>query len=365
MNTKNDDPTARDLEAVLEAFPALSNPTATVLAQGLIHRTFLVRDLVPDRAADPEAQPVRETILQRVNPIFRPEIHYNIQAVTEDLAKKGLETLRLLPTRDGRPFLELANGDIWRLMTRIPGTAYNRIQSPQQAHAAGRLLARFHSALDNLAYVFAPTGLQLHDLSIRLSALRRALEDHRGHALYAPVEALAAKIQRTAESLTPLENLPLRVTHGDLKLNNLLFRQDAGGEFEAVSLIDLDTLGRTPLYFDLGDAWRSWCNPSGEDAARARFDLTVFEASLRGYLDNLEFPLEGHERRSLAFGVEELSLELAARFATDALCESYFGWDATRYARAGEHNLARAHNQFSLCEQVIATRGKRLALLIP
>jgi len=364
MNPQTDDPTSSDLQSVLEVFPALSNPTATVLAQGLIHRTFLVRDLVHDCAAKDEGGAVRETILQRVNPIFRPKIHDNIQAVTEHLAKKGLETLRLLPTREGRPYLALANGEIWRLMTRIPGKTYDRIQSPQQAHAAGRLLARFHSALEDLDYVFAPTGLQLHDLSIRLAALRRALEDHRGHALFAEVEALAAKILHTAESFAVLENLPLRVTHGDLKLNNLLFRQASGEEFEAIALIDLDTLGRTPLYFDLGDAWRSWCNPNGEDAAGAGFDLTVFEASLRGYLDNLAFPLESSERHSLVFGVEELTLELAARFATDALQESYFGWDATRYARAGEHNLARARNQFSLCEQVIATRTERLALLM-
>ena len=100
----------------------------------------------------------------------------------------------------------------------------------------------------------------------------------------------------------------------------------------------------------------------GEDG-RARFDLEIFAASLEGYVDALAVPLRDEERAALLHGVEWICLELAARFAADALNESYFGWDRQRYARAGDHNLARARGQRELAREVVATRRERAALL--
>ncbi len=149
-----------------------------------------------------------------------------------------------------------------------------------------------------------------------------------------------------------------------LKFNNILFAgRQPPDDTRAVCLIDLDTCGPQSLAYELGDAWRSWCNRAGEDDVDARLDLDVFRASLDGYLAGLGRPLAADERSGLLLGVEWISLELAARFAADALAESYFGWDATRFPGRGEHNLVRARGQWSLHQALLASRAARAALL--
>jgi Ser/Thr protein kinase RdoA (MazF antagonist) len=164
--------------------------------------------------------------------------------------------------------------------------------------------------------------------------------------------------------LPPLPALPPRLCHGDLKLNNVLFAGETPPASEqALCLIDLDTVGPMPLAYELGDAWRSWCNVSGEDATAASIDLEVFRASFAGYASGIGRDLTRAERQALLGGVEWISLELASRFAADALVENYFGWDARRFPGRGEHNLVRARGQFSLHEAFVATRAERAAIL--
>jgi hypothetical protein len=117
------------------------------------------------------------------------------------------------------------------------------------------------------------------------------------------------------------------------------------------------------LAYELGDAWRSWCNRSGEDAIVARIDLDVFRASYEGYARAIgrEFTLD--QRHALLGGVEWISLELASRFVADALFESYFGWDAQRFGSRSEHNLVRGRGQLALHEAFIATRSERAKIL--
>ena len=95
----------------------------------------------------------------------------------------------------------------------------------------------------------------------------------------------------------------------------------------------------------------------------AVLDLEIMRASLSGYAAGLGRALTADERRALLLGVEWVSLELAARFAADALFESYFGWDAARFPGRGEHNLVRARGQWSLHEALLATRETRAAML--
>jgi hypothetical protein len=117
------------------------------------------------------------------------------------------------------------------------------------------------------------------------------------------------------------------------------------------------------LAFAPGDAWRSWCNRNGENHAQAALDLDIFRASLAGYYDGLGRPATPLERQALLLGLDWVSVELAARFAADALNESYFGWDAACFPGRGEHNLLRARGQFSLHEALVASRPQRAQLL--
>jgi Ser/Thr protein kinase RdoA (MazF antagonist) len=335
------------------------------LGGGLINQTFLV-----SRAS----QEQERFVLQRVNPLFPAAIHDNIRAVTARLAQAGLTTPRLLAIDDGRPCLELSGAEhgtepgaepgtgpsVWRLMTYVDGVSFDVVDGPAQAHAAGALVARFHAALDGLTLPFSARRAGVHDTPRHLETLRRAVADHQGHRLSADVAPLADRILKAAAALPALPALPPRICHGDLKFNNLLFAGPKAPERDhAVCLVDLDTVAPMALAFELGDAWRSWCNRNGEDRAEADLNLPVFEASLDGYRGALGRDLGPDERRALLLGPEWISLELAARFAADALLEAYFGWDSGRFAGRGEHNLVRARGQFSLHLSLGATRGER------
>jgi Ser/Thr protein kinase RdoA (MazF antagonist) len=204
----------------------------------------------------------------------------------------------------------------------------------------------------------------VHDTSLHLARLDQAVAANPGHRLAGEVAALAAAIRAGAAALPPLQALPARICHGDLKFNNILFAgPGAPASEQPVCLIDLDVVGPLSLAFELGDAWRSWCNRAGEDDPRAVLDLEIFRASLEGYAGALARPLGGAEAGALLLGVEWVSLGLAARFAADALSESYFGWDPRRFAGRGEHNLVRARGQWSLHQAFVATRAERAAIL--
>jgi Ser/Thr protein kinase RdoA (MazF antagonist) len=344
---------ADDTSRALAVYPQLRDPRAEPLRGGLIHRTYAVRD------------PGGEYVLQRVSPIFSTGIHENIAAVCAHLKARGFPTYELLTSSQGRGYAELADGSRWRLLTRLPGVAFDRCAGGEQARAAGALVARFHAALADLEHRFRPLGIVLHDPPAHLRALDEQLAARPQHRLAGDVGQLAQRIRSVVAEWQSLDALPLRVAHGDLKFNNLLFAgTDATERERPVALIDLDTVSPLPLWAELGDAWRSWCNRVGEEQGSAALDLSIFYASAEGYLGALSFPMSRAERESLALGLERISLELATRFAVDALVESYFGWDPARFPAAGEHNLLRARAQLALWEQARETRAERMRFIM-
>jgi Ser/Thr protein kinase RdoA (MazF antagonist) len=341
-------------ERVLTAYQGLESATVCPLGNGLINQTFL---LGTER---------EQFVLQRLAPIFSAEINDNIAAVTTALASAGLTTPRLVPTRDGRRWVDLGPGGVWRVQTFVAGHGFDKVQSPAQARSASALVARFHRAVDKLAHHFVGLREGVHDTPKHLARLRETLATHTHHRLSADVAVLGTSILSGADRLPPLPKLPTRIGHGDLKLNNVLFAGPAAPASEnAVCLIDLDTVGPVLLAHEIGDAWRSWCNRSGEDATEATVDLDVMRASFEGYAGAIGRALTKEERLALLYGVEWISLELASRFAADALNESYFGWDPKRYASRGEHNLVRARGQFALHRALVACRSERQRLLGP
>ena len=338
---------------VLPGYAGWEGSAITRLGAGLINRSYLLSRATGARA-----------VLQAVSPIFSPAIHGNIVAVTERLASAGLVTPRLLPARDGRPYLLAPGGTVWRLQTHIDGVAFDVIASAAQARAAGALVGRFHAAVEGLEHAFTGLRAGVHDTPRHLARLVEAVAGHPEHRLAGEVRPLAQAVITGAAALPPLPELPPRICHGDLKFNNILFAgTQPPDDARAVALIDLDTVGPLPLAYELGDAWRSWCNRAGEDDVNAALDLEIMRASLDGYRAGLGRPLDDDERRALVLGVEWVSLELAARFAADALAESYFGWNAGRFPGRGEHNLVRARGQWSLHQALVATRTARAAML--
>lgn len=337
---------------VLRAFPGLENASISNLGNGLINQTFLV------------STENARFVLQRLAPIFAPEINDNIAAVTDALAAAGLVTPRLVPTRNGQRYLDLGPGGVWRVQTHVAGHGFDKLQSPAQARSASELVARFHRALVGIEHRFVGLREGVHDSARHLARLEQGLREHASHPLLPQVAPLARDITAAGSSLQPLPAMAPIIGHGDLKLNNVLFAgEQAAAAESAVCLIDLDTVGPVLLAHELGDAWRSWCNPAGEDTTEVTLDLAAMQASLEGYVAALGRPLAKTERLALLGGPEWISLELASRFARDALDESYFGWDPRRYRTRGEHNLTRARGQFALHLAWVACRAERKRML--
>ncbi len=331
------DTTEAEARRALSAWQ-LDDARLTPLAGGLVNVTFRI-----------DAEDGRRAVLQRLHPVFDPAVNLNLECVTEMLAAQGLVTPRLLRTPDARAWITL-DGRHWRLLSFIDGTSTELVDSPARAQAAGALLGRFHRALAAFDGDLPCMRPPVHEPARHFAALGAAQARHPTHRLAADVAAIAVEIAALHASLPGIPIAPLRLVHGDPKISNLLFAADGTG----CCLLDLDTLARAPLAYELGDAFRSWCNPGREDAAAARFEVALFAAALGGYASTARHFMTAEERAAVVPATAAVTLELTARFATDALEERYFGWTPACWPARGEHNLARARNQLVVARDLLA-----------
>ncbi|MEY4551263.1 MAG: hypothetical protein RL685_7458, partial [Pseudomonadota bacterium] len=245
---------------------------------------------------------------------------------------------------------------VWRALSYVDGVTIHASREAAVLESGAQLLGRFHRALADLQHELVHRR-PLHDTRRHLAALQAALASERGKD-DAEAQALGADILRHAEAVRiDFEGLPKRIIHGDPKLSNVMFERQAPDR--ALCMIDLDTVARGPLAYELGDALRSWCNPAGEDTTDVEVEPLAVAAVLRGYASARPTGLSRDELGSALDGFETVSAELASRFAADVVVDEYWGWDATRFASRREHNLLRARGQLALSK---AVRARRTAL---
>lgn len=304
---------------------------------GLINATYRI-----ERDGAPIA------VVQKLHPIFAGEVNLDLERVTAHLAEHGLATPRLVRTKGGDAWITV-DGQVWRALTWQGGVTYHRVPSVEVARAGGALVGRFHRAVDDLRHDYAFARAGVHDTAAHLARLRERL-DGGGEA---EAVALGHAVLDAARELPILAPTEPRHTHGDLKISNLLFATDP---VRGVALVDLDTLGRQTLAYELGDALRSWCNPRGEDAGAIGFDLDIFAAAIEGWSDVMGDRVTAAERGSIVTGLETCCVELAARFTVDVFDDRYFGWDPARFPSRRAHNLVRARGQLALAAAVRAAR---------
>jgi Ser/Thr protein kinase RdoA (MazF antagonist) len=323
---------------VLEAW-GLDPQSIRQLTDGHINQTFLLN--MGDH----------RLVLQKVNSIFGAEVHSDIHAVVKRLDEFKIPVPRLVRTKSKELFFKDIQNDNWRLLTFLPGVTMERISSTRQATNVGVIVGAMHAALFHWEYDYKNQRTGVHDTAAHRKAIENTIGSKRSHRLLSKVEPLYEKVAKRFKDLQNLDTLPQRHAHGDLKVTNIRF--DGRDETQVAGILDLDTFAKMPLIFEMGDAFRSWCNTATEDDSSSTFDAAVFSHGARGWWSVLkEVNIDSAEVESLVSGIEWITLELATRFLRDALEESYFGWDDTLFRRSGEHQLQRALGQLSLAESV-------------
>ena len=262
----------------------------------------------------------RSHVLQRINRnVFRePEkVMENFQRVTEHIRQKVAreggdpekETLRLNLARDGKPYTYDENGDLWRSYAFVKDTVtYERTDDPALFREAGRCFGRFHDLLDDFdASLLHETIPYFHHEPRRWQDFLRAVEENRsGRADTARKEiegfmafaALPPVLQDQLEAGV----LPLRVTHNDTKLNNVLLDETT---MKGLCVIDLDTVMPGLAANDYGDSIRFGANHSAEDEpdlTKVNFSLELFEAYTKGFLEIAGDALTPLEIETLPWG---------------------------------------------------------------
>lgn len=304
-------------------------------------------------------------ILQRLNAVVFPDRHAlmrNMIAVTEHLRKALVrdggdperECLRLIPTSEGSPYLATSDGEVWRATQFIEHTdAYLVADDCAMFRDAGRAFGKFISRLADFdassLYEVIP---DFHDTVKRYDAFERALaHDACGRASAAAEEISFVKARSSGCSLIvdalAAGDIPMRVTHNDTKLNNVLIDIETK---RAVCVIDLDTVMPGSMLYDFGDGVRAGCSTAKEDERdldKVEFDLALFEAFAKGFLAGMGGSTTAAERALMPAAARLMTFECGMRFLTDFLSgDTYF---KTAYP---EHNLVRARTQFKLVRRM-------------
>lgn len=303
----------------------------------------------------------RNYIFQRINTyIFtNPSgIMENIKGVTDHIRRKnaeaGLETercaMKIVPTDSGELYFEDSDGSAWRMYEFTENTvSLDAVRTADDFRRSAEAFGRFQSLLaDYPADTLCEPIKDFHNTPVRYKNFEAALaanKSGRAECALPEIEFVKARkaFTNVLEDAHKRGELPLRVTHNDTKLNNILFDADSG---EAVCVVDLDTVSPGYSVTDFGDAIRFGANTAAEDekdVSRVSLDLELFRAYAEGFMKGCNGRLEEAEAKLLPEGAMMMTLECGMRFLTD-----YLDGDVYFHTAYAEHNLVRCRTQFAL-----------------
>lgn len=310
---------------------------------------------------------LRKYVLQRINKnVFKqPEyVVHNIEKVLSHFKKQGIETLRTFSS-NGNQYVIDSNKDYWRLYNFVSNSkSVDVIESKSQAFEAANAYASF---LKNLSLLdtssFYETIPQFHDLGFRYNqfedAYAIAIEDRVKNAKN-DIEYVQKQkcILNQMNLILAEKEIPLRITHNDTKLNNVLLDNESG---KAVCVIDLDTVMPAYAFNDYGDMVRTFTSPVPEDEVdqtKVYVREEIFESLTSAYISGLKDVLTKAEIDSLLLGAKYMVLIIGLRFLTD-----YLAGDTYFKVQYDTHNLVRARNQFALLRSLEEQEDKLQAII--
>ena len=293
----------------------------------------------------------RKYILQCINSVaFHdvPGLMDNAIAVSKHIAAKGGKSLHFIPTTDGRYWYVDGDGNYWRSYEHVEALCLQAVEKPDDFYESAVAFGTFQNMLNDFpAETLTETIPNFHNTPNRFSNLHKAVSEDGMRRVNQVLPEIEFALAREAEAGKLMDmlytgELPLRVTHNDTKLNNVLLDKDTR---KALCVIDLDTVMPGLSAFDFGDAIRFGASTAAEDEqdlSKVKVNLYLFRLFARGFIKSCP-KLTENEKSVLVLGAKLMTLETGIRFLTDYL-------EGDRYFNISypEQNLDRARTQLKL-----------------
>ena len=294
-------------------------------------------------------------VLQKINTVAfkHPEqLMENLLKVATVLSKANKETMNFLPTKDGEIYYH--DQDVYRLYEFVDNVVvFQEIPNQQVFEQAGSAFGEFINGLKDFnALELHETIKDFHNTPKRFENFKNAVEYDlvgRAKTCQQEIEFILQREDTLSLAVEELKkgNLPIRVTHNDTKLNNVLMDSKT---LKPRMVIDLDTVMAGTLIYDFGDAIRFGASTAKEDEKdldKVHFDMSMFTAFAKGFLSALDGVITDREKQLLPYGAYLMTIECGMRFLTD-----YLEGDVYFSTARPEHNLDRARTQLKLAKEM-------------
>lgn len=321
---------------------------------GHINDTYIVKTTppeAPDYMLQRKNHQIFKDVAGMMNNIVIATNHIRNQLIAAGEKDVDRKVMTYIPAKDGCMFVNDDSGNFWTLFLFIADCrVVENIQEPAQAYSAARAFGHFQQQLADLpGEKLIETIPNFHNGISRLYDFQCSiLKDVSGRVH--DNQLLINKLTERSAEMTLLQqwlddgSLPLRITHNDTKINNILFDQD----FNTLCIIDLDTVMPGSALYDFGDAIRTLGNTAPEDEpnlSKIAFNRDIYEAFAKGYLSEARGFLTPKELGHLAFSCRYMAWEQAMRFLTD-----YLNGDVYYKTDYPGHNLVRTNAQIRYLE---------------
>lgn len=335
--------------------PALCGP----FGQGHINETYLV---TCDTGLSYILQKISRAAFKKPAELMR-----NISAVCSFLETRlgdRRASMHLVPTLSGESFYEAPDGSCWRMYEFVAGSVcLQKAEHPEDLYKTAFTFGRFQRSLSSFpAHTLYETIPNFHNTPDRFRLFRAALEaDPCGRAALCR-EEIAFALRREEEAgqiISAMRSgvIPVRVTHNDTKLNNILLDYTTR---EPLCVIDLDTVMPGSSLYDFGDLVRFGASTAAEDErdlSRVSVSLDLYRMAVDGFKSGCGDILTPAEVGMLPVGAKLMTLECGLRFLTD-----YLSGDVYFHVARDGHNLDRCRTQFQLVSDMEAKWDALLSL---